>query len=96
VERDCLFTGRGNWLMVEVLDPAGERREYEIFFRIFRQSNHALHIFVDSAYVRNPQRSRKRPRPVGRHGKVSAKILMAKTLRGEPVRQPAGRRGDRP
>jgi len=91
VERDCLFTGRRNWLMVEVLDPAGERQEYEIFFRIKKQTGHKLRIFVESAYVRDPHRSIKQPSPISRRDRVSAKILMAKTLRGEPVIRPAGK-----
>jgi len=95
-ERECLFTGRRNWLTVEVLDAAGKPQEYEIFFRIFRQSSRVLRIFVDSAYVRDPHRSYKQPTPPMRRAKISAKVLMAKTLRGESVKRPAeGRRGKR-
>jgi len=88
VERDCLFTGRRNWLTVEVLDSDGERQDYEIFFRIFRKSKRTLSIFADSAYVRDPGVGGKMPAPLIRGAKVRAKTLMTKTLRGERITQP--------
>jgi len=90
-ERVCLFTGRRNWLTVEIIDDAEETQTYEIFFRIKRQSSHTLRIFVESAYVRDSHRSHTRPVPLTRRGKVSAKILMTKTLRGESIKRPIRR-----
>jgi len=90
VERDCLFTGRRNWLTVQTLDTDDGPKEYEVFFHITRQSSQALRIVVGSAYVRDPHRSGNKPTPLTRRGKLSAKVLMAKTLQGERIRQPPG------
>jgi len=68
--------------IILLLDPAGERREYEIFFRVFRQSSRVTRIFVESAYVRDPHRNIKQPSPISRRDRVSAKILMGKTAKG--------------
>ena len=87
-ERLCLFTGHENWLTVEILDPAGKRLEYEVFFSLTKQSNRMLRIYVESAYVRDPANPGNRPVHLKRRDKVRAKVLLAKKLRGEPVRRP--------
>lgn len=94
-DRHCLFTGHENWLTIEILDPAGERQEYEVFFSITRQSSGMLRIYVESAYVREPDNPGNRPVHLKRRDKVRAKVLLAKKLRGEPVRRPAGGRKGR-
>ena len=88
VDRHCFFTGRQNWLTIEILDPSGEHLEYEVFFRITRQSTHMLRVYVESAYVRNSSHLRSRPMPRRRRDKVRAKVLLAKRLRGEALRPP--------
>ncbi|WP_369600456.1 hypothetical protein AAIA72_11460 [Hahella sp. SMD15-11] len=87
-DRWCLFTGYENWLTIEVLGPAGEPQEYEVYFRVTKQSRSLLRIYVESAYVRDKgygdQKHTKH-----RRDKVRAKVLLAKKLRGEPVRRPS-------
>lgn len=87
-ERLCLFTGHENWLTIEILGSSGECQEYEVFFSITRQSSYMLRIYVESAYVREPGSSRNKPVHLKRRDKVRAKVLLAKKLRGEPVRRP--------
>lgn len=48
-ERLCLFTGHENWLTIEILDPSRKRLEYEVFFRLTKQSSSMLRIYVESA-----------------------------------------------
>lgn len=88
----CLFTGHENWLIIEVLDPAGKRLEYEVFFSITRQGSGMVRIYVESAYVRGSDNPGNRPVHLKRRDKMRAKVLLAKKLRGEPIRRPTGRR----
>lgn len=92
IDRQCLFTGHENWLTVEVLKSNGETEEYEVFFRITRQGSKMLRIYVESAYVREPEKAINKPVHLKRRDKVRAKVLLAKKLRGEPIRRPAGGR----
>jgi hypothetical protein len=94
-ERLCLFTGHENWLTIEILDPSGKRLEYEVFFSLTKQSNRMLRIYVESAYVRDPNNPGNRPVHLKRRDKVRAKVLLAKKLRGEPIRRPNSRKGRR-
>jgi len=91
VERDCLFTRHQNWLLIEIVDAAGELRQYEIFFRITKQDTNTLRVYVESAYVRDSKALNRKPAAPRRRGKVSAKLLMAKTLKGEPIPRPASK-----
>ncbi len=92
-ERHCLFTGHENWLTIEMLDPSGQRLEYEVFFSLTKQSSRMLRIYVESAYVRDPDNPGNRPTHLKRRDKVRAKVLLAKKLRGESIRRPANRKG---
>jgi hypothetical protein len=94
-ERLCLFTGHENWLTIEILDPSGKRLEYEVFFSLTKQSSRMLRIYVESAYVRDPNDPGNRPVHLKRRDKVRAKVLLAKKLRGEPIRRPNSRKGRR-
>lgn len=90
-ERMCFFTGRENWLTVEITTTSGEREEYEVFFRVTRQSGKMLRIYVESAYVRDEFASDKRPMKRVKRDKVKGVTLLAKKLRGEPIRRPPRR-----
>lgn len=90
-ERKCLFTGRQNWLIIEILDASGERQEYEVYFSLSRQSSNMLRIYVESAYVRDADSIEKRPAHLKRRDKVRAKTLLMKKLRNEPIKKPPNR-----
>jgi len=90
-----MATGRGNFLTVETVDPAGERLEYEFFFRIHRRSGRLLRIYVESAYLRDAVRRDDSPAPLKHRRKMRGKVLLAKTLRRQPITSGHGRRGDR-
>ena len=88
-QRVCFFTGKSNWLVIEVLGCSGESLEYEVFFSLTRQSSRMLRVYVESAYVRDPDKPGNRPMHIKRRDKVRAKVLLAKKLRGEPIRRPS-------
>lgn len=73
-------------------DWSSETEEYEVFFSITRQSSRMLRIYVESAYVREPEKVTNKPVHLKRRDKVRAKVLLAKKLRGEPIRRPTGGR----
>jgi hypothetical protein len=87
-DRHCLFTGRENWLTIDISDSFGNRQEYEIYFNITRQSGRLLRIYVESAYVRTADQVRQKPLHLKRRDRVRGKVLLAKKVRGEPIRQP--------
>ena len=88
----CYFTGRDNWMVMEVINDEGQRAEYEIFFRMRRGDEpNTLRLVVESAYVRDPNRGGPGI-PRNRRGRVRFVMMVAKTLRGEPLRDPGRNR----
>jgi hypothetical protein len=88
----CYFTGRENWLVIEHIDERGRRSEYEVFFRLRRgEAPHTLRLVVESAYVRDTDRSRPGI-PRNRRGRIKFAVMAAKILRGEPIRDPGRNR----
>ncbi len=92
IHKKCYFTGRDNWLIVEISSSSGDSQEYEIFFSVTKQSNKLLRIYVESAYVRGNENPGNRPKKFKHRDKVTAKVLLTKKLRCEPIRQPHNRR----
>ena len=55
-ERKCFHTHHGNFFTIELLDENGERQDYEIYFQASRASEKGwLNLYVQSAYVRDPE-----------------------------------------
>lgn len=90
-DRTCFFTGRDNWLTIEIVMPDGQRKEYEVFFNVTRQSTNMLRVYVESAYIRDSEYEGLKPNKAGRRDKVGGKTLLSKKLRKEPIRQPPRR-----
>lgn len=88
-ERKCFFTGHSNWLTIEIIGSCGNPLEYEVFFSLTKQSRNLLRVYVESAYVRDPDSPGNRPVNFRHRDKVRAKVLLAKKLRGEPIRRPS-------
>lgn len=88
IDRTCYFTGRDNWLTVEIPAAGGAvRQEYQIYFTITRKSPKFALLYVSSAYVDNVPAAM----PSSRRDVVKAKTLVAKTLRGERINRPQRR-----
>jgi len=88
INRRCYFTGRQNWLTIEVLGAGGTMKDYEIFFNLSRWSSGMLRLYVESAYVRTQRGLSNKPSHFRKNGKVYAKTLFSKKLRKKPLRQP--------
>lgn len=48
----CSHTGHGNFFCIEVVDNAGNRASYYVFFESSRVAGGGLRLFVQSAYIR--------------------------------------------
>lgn len=91
LDRHVMFTGRENWLTIEVLTENAGSRDYEIFFSLTRQTGNFLRLYVESAYVREAGFPGSPAHNVQRKSRVRAKVLFAKKLRGEAIREPPKR-----
>ena len=89
--RWCYFTNRGNWLSIEILDLIGGQQDYEVYFNLTWQSRNFLRLYVESAYVRTGENPSRRPSDVRRKDRIRGRVLLAKRLRGEPIRRPRQR-----
>ncbi len=89
--RPCFFTNRGNWLSIERLDWLGRQQVYEVYFNLTLPSRSFLRLYVESAYVKTGENRARRPGYFKRKDRIRGHVLMAKRLRGEPIRRPRRR-----
>ena len=89
--KKCFFTGRENWLTIEMTNQTGQKVEYEIFFNIGKRPDGNLKVFVESAYIRSDEYAAVRPQNISRKNIIKGTTLLAKKLRNEPIRHPDGR-----
>ena len=82
----CNFTGHSNWMVVECINDQGVALKYEIFFRLKRESALCLRLVIESAYVRTNTGTL--GSPTNRRSVVRFSVMVAKTLKGEPIRNP--------
>ncbi|WCM23909.1 hypothetical protein NDK50_23995 [Paraburkholderia bryophila] len=87
-ERRCYFTGHSNWLVIEDITEHGDPVEYEVFFRLRRAGASVLRLVIESAYVRDISNG-KPGVPRNRRSIVRFRVMAAKILRGEPIRDPS-------
>lgn len=80
--RKCYFTGQENWIIVEVLGAGGTQQFYDIYFKLRRNSPNNLFMYLESAYIRYKNKS------VPKRKTMGSKVLLGKTLRGEPIVSP--------
>lgn len=68
-KRKVYHSGKGNFFTIEIVDQqTGARLEYEIYFAASRSSRKGrINLFVQSAYVRDPEHLSNRPKlkPIG-------------------------------
>lgn len=52
-KRKCYHTDRGTFSTIEMLNDGGVRRDYEIYFTIYKSAEDVLHLLVITAYPRD-------------------------------------------
>ncbi|WP_147394070.1 hypothetical protein [Paraburkholderia sp. BL23I1N1] len=73
--------------MIEGITHLGEPVEYEVFFRLRRAGASVLRLVIESAYVRDVSKARAGI-PRNRRSIVRFRVMAAKILRGEAIRDP--------
>lgn len=80
--RKCFFNRRENWITVEVLGAGRTQQFYDIYFKLHRKPTNYLVLYLESAFIRDKGRS------IAKRKTIGSKVLLGKTLRGEPIFPP--------
>lgn len=59
--KSCFHTGKENFFIIELIDEAGDKKEYEIYFKAARAIKNSLKLFIQSAYVRDKKHRTSQP-----------------------------------
>lgn len=82
-KQKCYHTGKGNFFIINLLDEAGQKREYEVFFTMSRASNKGqLNLFVQSAYLRDNEHKANQPKKKS----INFYVIAHNTLIGRPIK----------
>ncbi len=79
-QKKCMHTGKGNFFLIEVIMPNGEKADYEVYFDIQR-ANGKARLFVQSAYVRDIAHGNKTKTTK----KISLFVILHNRLTGKPI-----------
>lgn len=82
-KQKCYHTGKGNFFIIEMIDEAGQKREYEVFFTMSHASNRGkLNLFVQSAYLRDEEHKANQPKKKP----INFYVIAYNTLVGRPIK----------
>lgn len=87
-KKKCLFTGKHNWLVVEIQTREGERVPFHVYFAI-RKNKHldnGLFVTIESAYLKT--RGENSPHRHGGMDRTAFALLARKTLSGQGIKRP--------
>jgi len=60
--KKCQQSGYGNFFTIELIADNGSKIEYEVFFRVWKPGRGRIFLHVESAYVREEDYGRSRPK----------------------------------
>jgi hypothetical protein len=85
-KRKCYHTGRGNFFTIELVNHlTGCRVDYEIYFTAVRSARAGVvDLYVQSAYVRDPQHGNNRPQRKA----ISFHVILFNVLNNMKIRVP--------
>lgn len=82
-QRKCFHTGHGNFFSIEIVQRDGSRDEYNIFFTASRSSvKGRINLFVQSAYIRDPEHVSNRP---AKRSAIGFYVILFNTLNKRPI-----------
>ena len=82
-ERNCYHTHHGNFFTIDLINDAGEREEYEIYFKFSRsKQNGQLNLYVQSAYLRDPRYQTAQPKK----RKIGFQVIAYNTTVGKRIK----------
>ena len=82
INRQCYHTGKGNFLVVEILNKNGDRYNYEIYFKLNRSPKGILTLHIQSAYSKPIHESNPKKKKIGFH------VILFNTSIDKPIKQP--------
>lgn len=83
-ERNCFHTNYTGFFTIEIVDSDGEKADYEIYFEVEKGKGKGLELYIHSAYVRDPERIKDRPKKK----KIGFYIVLYKILTNQKIRKP--------
>lgn len=81
-ERKCFNTGKGNFFTIELVDSDGIQREYEVYFKVSRESRGRLRLHIISAYTRDDAHDSAQPQKK----KISFFVIAHNIQAGKPIK----------
>lgn len=88
-DRKCLFTGKTNWLVIELLGRNGIQTPFHVYFTLKKKKTaikNSLSLFIESAYMKDTGDNS--PKRRGSLDRIRFAMLARKTIAGESVRRP--------
>jgi len=77
----CYRTGKGNYLVIKVMDDSGKSHNYEVYFTLSRINAKTCRLFVQSAYIRDRNHDKNKIRDK----KIMFSTLITNIMDGKPV-----------
>lgn len=89
--KQCLFTGKHNWLVIEMKGSNGVFVPYHVYFTLKNNQDidNGLKLFIESAYKKT--KGDNSPKRRGSMDRTAFAMLARKTLAGEKVKRPRRR-----
>jgi hypothetical protein len=84
INRPCYHTGKGNFLIVEIMMRNGTRQNYEIYFKANRSPKNMLTIHIESAYLSNRANQSAN---IGKK-KIGFHVILFNTQNNKPIKLP--------
>ena len=86
-EKACYHTHHGNFFTIEATSPNGITSEYEVYFQLSRAKGRGgwLHLYIQSAYIRDKSHGTTHPRK----RKIGFQVIAYNILHGKEIK--AGR-----
>jgi len=87
--KKCCFTGRTNWLIIELQGSDGKDIPFHVFFSIWKNKKigNSLCLCIDSAYFKT--KGDNSPTRRNKMDRISFAMLARKTLQGKPIKRPS-------
>ncbi|MDU7871081.1 MAG: hypothetical protein E7J78_28715, partial [Pantoea sp.] len=81
-KRKCYNTGKGNFFTIELVDVDGVRRDYEVYFKVSRESKGKLRLHIVSAYIRDDEHESAQPQKK----KIGFFVIANNIQTGKPIK----------
>lgn len=82
-ERICYHTQHGTFFTIEIVNPQDVSQDYEVYFKLSRSSRKGwLKLYVQSAYVRDPEHGTAQPK----RRKIGFQVIAYNVMTGKQIK----------